>query len=78
MSIDDISAAIKEVEEENVNRVQNENVNYFLRSVFAISRALPFSDESAKENQQILFSMCTKFNLPTLMFTITPEDSYNF
>ena len=53
-------------------------MSHLFRSVFAISRSLPFTDEAAKEERKNLFSMCTQFNLPALFITITPEDSDNF
>ena len=55
----------------------NTNLSYFVRSVFAVSKLMPFSDECVKEERKKLFSMCTMFGLPTGLLTVTPDDSDN-
>jgi soluble cytochrome b562 len=54
------------------------NTQKLIDSVYAISKKLPFTDEAAAEERRKLFSMCTKFGLPSIFFTVTPDDIDNF
>lgn len=63
---------------ENKRRGGDRNTQRLIDSVYAISKKLPFTDEAASEERRKLFSMCTKFGLPSIFFTVTPDDLDNF
>jgi len=73
---DEINSALKDptIPEDS----PNSHLSYFVLSVFAISKHLPFTDVAVKEERNKLFSLSTKFGLPTGLLTVTPEDSDNF
>lgn len=62
----------------NRSRHGDRNTQKLVDSVYAISKKLPFTDEAAAEERRKLFSMCTRFGLPSIFFTVTPDDLDNF
>lgn len=48
-----------------------------MRSVFAISKELPFSNEAVKQERNKVFALCTQFGLPTGLLTVSPQDLDN-
>ena len=53
-------------------------LNLFIRKMKAVTQCISHSEEAAKEARQKLFSMITYFGLPSILFTITPEDNFNY
>jgi hypothetical protein len=50
----------------------------FLRKLTAITGPMAHTEQAAKKARKNMFSMITKFGLPSVLFTITPEDGMNF
>jgi hypothetical protein len=50
----------------------------FLRKLTAITGSMAHTEQAAKKARKNMFSMITKFGLPSVLFTITPEDKMNF
>ena len=50
----------------------------FLQSMDAITKGMAHSRGAAGQARSEMFSKCTRFGLPALFFTVTPEDHCNF
>ena len=62
-----------------INKEKNLGVvGLFLSKMKALTNCLAHTEEAPKQARQNLFSMISHFGLPSIMFTITPQDDYNF
>ena len=60
------------------NEQRSGPLNLFIRKMKTVTQCISHSEEAAKEARQKLFSMITYFGLPSILFTITPEDNFNY
>ena len=56
----------------------NEPADMFIKKLRAVAGSLSHSEQAAKKARQRMFSMISMFGLPSLLFTITPDDSMNY
>ena len=71
--------AVKEAVERKQNGVTGSGVgDMFLRRLQSTSSALPHSAAAAKNARQKMFAYIAKFGLPSVLYTITPDDNVNF
>jgi hypothetical protein len=76
ITVDELEDRISKLGEKR--KYGDRNTQKLVDSVYAISKKLPFTDEAASEERRKLFSMCTRFGLPSIFFTVTPDDLDNF
>jgi hypothetical protein len=62
---------------EGINRGSNP-ADIFLSKMKAITSSMGHTNEAAKKARQKMFAMISEAGLPAIMFTITPEDAFNF
>ncbi len=49
----------------------------FLQSVNAVTKSMAHTAQAAMKSRSEMFAYCTKVGLPTIFFTVTPEDNCN-
>ena len=60
------------------NRKGSEPADLFLKKLSAVTGSMATSVQASNRARQDMFSMMTKYGLPAVLFTITPDDLYNF
>ena len=56
----------------------NATSDMFLSKLEAITGSLAYSKHAAKNARHKMFAMIGRFGLPSILFTITPDDNFNF
>ena len=75
LSRDELLAASEEL---RTNRtVKNPDVKWLLRELSIFGHAHPLSNESRLNMRRKIFSLCIKYGLPAIWFTINPNDLAN-
>jgi hypothetical protein len=75
---DKLNMAINAVRNNNAIQYSSSAENQFLRSIHAVCRDLPQSNEASIEARKIYFSYLMHFGLPAVFLTITPDDGRNY
>ena len=53
-------------------------LKHLMSTISAVSKALPHTDDAARNARNRMFALVTRFGLPAVFFTFTPEDRENF
>ena len=77
MSSDDLQSAARR-KSNNCHGGPRTTGERFLQSMDAITKGMAHSRGAAGQARSEMFSKCTRFGLPALFFTVTPEDHCNF
>jgi hypothetical protein len=56
----------------------NNPADMFLKKLHAVTGSMSHTAQAAKRARQDMFSMIARFGLPSILFTITPDDSMSF
>ena len=59
------------------NRGQKNPAQGLLQSMDAVTKGMAHSNGAAGKASSETFAKCTQFGLPSLLFTVTPEDHCN-
>jgi len=73
-----LNMAINAVRNSNAVQYSSRAENQFLRSIHAVCRDLPHSNEASMEARKIYFSFLMHFGLPAVFLTVTPDDGRNY
>jgi len=75
---DGLLSAIENFRKNTANRFSTTEEAFFLRSIIAICKKMPQTNEAANEAREIYFSYHLKFGLPAIFLTVTPDDNRNY
>ena len=66
---------IKEAADKSTNNIDDSSIaGEFMSRVEISCAALGYTAATAKKNRRYMFAMCDRFGLPSLFFTLTPDD----
>jgi len=78
MDPDKLLGAINNFRKKSSARFSSKEEDFFIRSIMAICKKMPHTNEAARDAAEIYFSYVVKFGLPAIFLTITPDDNRNY
>ena len=78
MKSPEFEKAIQDNRNQSTSRFSTKPANSFLASITASCKALAHTNEASMEARKVYFSYLTRFGLPCVFLTVTPDDNRNY